>query len=1154
MEREPTPARRMRLPPEASAARIECELEAAREILRSLEDGGAGEAACSALGGAVHRIGKLLWARHAGLLALLAEEVEDLAAAPAPAGEAHRREVRRRLALGVEQLAGGVLPGTPEAAVLLAVNEWRARRGARLVTEARLFTADLPRTAADAGEAERGEPSTIAGFARRIRPRFQAALASWLREQAGHGAPASRPDTPAAARGRSAAAASPSGHSPHPALPDTAHGADQRGARAPSGATAPVPIPPPPVAGDPRATPGSALRHRFDTTPDAPPPAAAGGPSAAPAPASGPRDDSVPETASRPSAVPCPDGPRPAPLAAPSGTDAGLAPMVAVLDGAAPAPASGPRDDSVPVAASRPSAVPYPDGPRPVPLAAPSGADAGLAPMVAVLDGVAGACAGWPGGVLWRLAHACCRGMAGGTIPAGAVGRRLLGRIDRELRRLGGAPERCLGAVPSPSLLANLLFYLEQGAPGDARSAALRARFGTRQRFRIADLPDSRRAAFLEHLGAELAGHAARWASAPAEAAPRTALAEALEAAADSLGLLGEAGMRRRLVELAARLGGGADAPAAVAEVVEHLRALALAPAGNGGPQDEEGCDEVRAAAARHPPPPLRRGPGEHREPSGAALRHPASPPRVPPREEPMHSDGSPSPLARSSEEDGDLPSRLREELARLRILLERLESAPPSGSGQAGPPSALANPLEEGPAHTPAEDSTSLLARASLPPSAPAFPLPEPEHASLPSAPSSRGGAPAGRPHDALATAAGEGAGSDDASGTSGAKQAADPGTTTARGPAADAERIPSLPPAAASIDRRGQVGPELGDARPGTLDAASGEGAGSDDASGTSGAKQAADAGTMTMGGPAGDAERIPSLPPAAAATGTAGEMQRAGSLHAIAASIAHRRERAEQDHHALRQEIESMGERLADLRSELRRLEIVAGVPAGPAQRPSSATGSRPGPSSGGRDALLARLSTGVETLARTQGRVSGLADRIGSRLSRQGREQRDLEDALARTLPHAAGEARHEVLMVETCGKRMGFLLSEIEAVARLTPAQRRTLEDDEVSIEHAQRPYRVRYLGALLGLAPETPLPDSRDLVLVAVGQRRLALLVDAILGRRRYALARSDRLVAGLSQRHGTDPRGGRAPVPIIVPDELPERRGAQEDRLPDLS
>ena len=1100
MEREPTPARRMRLPPEASAARIECELEAAREILRSREDGGAGEAACSALGAAVHRIGKLLWARHAGLLALLAEEVEDLAAAPAPAGEAHRREVRRRLALGVEQLAGGGLPGTPEAAVLLAVNEWRARRGARLVTEARLFTADLPRTAADAGEAERGEPSTIAGFARRIRPRFQEALASWLREQAGHGAPASRPDTPAAARGRSAAAASPSGHSPHPALPDTAHGAAQRGARAPSGAIAPVPIPPPPVAGDPRATPGSALRHRFDTTPDAPPPAAAGSPSAAPAPASGPRGDSVPE------------------------------------------------------AASRPSAVPYPDGPRPAPLAAPSGADAGLAPMVAVLDGVAGACAGWPGGVLWRLAHACCRGMAGGTIPAGAVGRRLLGRIDRELRRLGEAPERCLGAVPSPSLLANLLFYLEQGAPGDVRSAALRARFGTRQRFRIADLPDSRRAAFLEHLGAELAGHAARWASAPAEAAPRTALAEALEAAADSLGLLGEAGTRRRLVELAARLGGGADAPAAVAEVVEHLRALALAPAGNGGPQDEEGCDEIRAEAARHPPAPLRRGPGEHREPSGTALRHPASPPRVPPREEPMHSDGSPSPLARSPEEDGDLPSRLREELARLRTLLERLESAPPSGSGQAGPPSALANPPEEGPAHTPAEDSTSLLARASLPPSAPAFPLPEPEHASLPSAPSSRGGAPAGRPHDALATAAGEGAGSDDASGTSGAKQAADPGTTTARGPAADAERIPSLPPAAASIDRRGQVGPELGDARPGTLDAASGEGAGSDDASGTSGAKQAADAGTMTMGGPAGDAERIPSLPPAAAATGTAGEAQRAGSLHAIAASIAHRRERAEQDHHALRQEIESMGERLADLRSELRRLEIVAGVPAGPAQRPSSATGSRPGSSSGGRDALLARLSTGVETLARTQGRVSGLADRIGSRLSRQGREQRDLEDALARTLPHAAGEARHEVLMVETCGKRMGFLLSEIEAVARLTPAQRRTLEDDEVSIEHAQRPYRVRYLGALLGLASGTSLPDSRDLVLVAVGQRRLALLVDAILGRRRYALAQSDRLVAGLSQRHGTDPRGGRAPVPIIVPDELPERRGAQEDRLPDLS
>ena len=1125
MEREPTPARRMRLPPEASAARIECELEAAREILRSLEDGGAGEAACSALGGAVHRIGKLLWARHAGLLALLAEEVEDLAAAPAPAGEAHRREVRRRLALGVEQLAGGGLPGTPEAAVLLAVNEWRARRGARLVTEARLFTADLPRTAADAGEAERGEPSTIAGFARRIRPRFQEALASWLREQARHGAPASRPDTPAAARGRSAAAASPSGHSPHPALPDTAHGAAQRGARAPSGATAPVPIPAPPVAGDPRATPRSALRHRFDTTPDAPPPAAAGGPSAAPAPASGPRDDPVPEAASRPSAVPCPDGPRPAPLAV------------------------------------------------------PSGADAGLAPMVAVLDGVAGACAGWPGGVLWRLAHACCRGMAGGTIPAGAVGRRLLGRIDRELRRLGEAPDRCLGAVPSPSLLANLLFYLEQGAPGDARSAALRARFGTRQRFRIADLPDSRRAAFLEHLGAELAELAARRASAPAEAAERAALAEALEAAADSLGLLGEAGTRRRLVELAARLGGGADAPAAVAEVVEHLRALALAPAGNTSPQDEEGCDEVRAAPARHPPPPLRRGPGEHREPSGTALRHPASPPRVPPREEPMHSDGSPSPLARSPEEDGDLPSRLREELARLRTLLERLESAPPSGSGQAGPPSALADLPAERPAQTPAEDSTSLLARASLPPSASTLPLPETEHPSLLSAPSSHGGAPAGGPHDALATAAGEGAGSDDASGTSGAKQAADPGTTTARGPAADAERIPSLPPAAASIDRRGQVGPELGDAHPGTLDAASGEGS------------EAADPGAAAARGPAADAERIPSLPPAAAsidrrgqvgpelgdarpgtldaasgegseaanpgaaaATGTAGEMQRAGSLHAIAASIAHRRERAEQDHHALRQEIESMGERLADLRSELRRLEIVAGVPAGPAQRPSSATGSRPGPSSGGRDALLARLSTGVETLARTQGRVSGLADRIGSRLSRQGREQRDLEDALARTLPHAAGEARHEVLMVEVCGKRMGFLLSEIEAVARLTPAQRRTLEDDEVSIEHAQRPYRVRYLGALLGLAPETPWPDSRDLVLVAVGQRRLALLVDAILGRRRYALARSDRLVAGLSQRHGTDPRGGRAPVPIIVPDELPERRGAQEDRLPDLS
>ena len=782
----------MKIPPEAPAARLEPAFGALRAIVRNLEDGRDAGAALPAFAGAVHRIGELLWARRAGVPALLAEEVERLATAPAPAGDAPRDALRRRLALGAAQLAGGALRGAPERTNLHLLNEWRAGRGARLVTEATLFTADLPRTGTRLEGMQRGQPSAIGAFAREIRPRFQEGLAAWLRE-----------------------------------------------------------------------------RVRCD--------------------------------------------------------EAGL--------------------ES---------------------LAAPSGAGSGLAGMVALLERVAEAGAGWPGGALWRLAHAWCRGLEGGAIPAGAVGRRLLGRADRELRRLGEAPRRCLGAVPSAGLLANLLFYLEQGRPGDAETAALVARFGARHRFRIADLPDSRKSAFLVHLGTGLAEHAARLASRPSGAAGRAALADALDAAADSLGLLGRAGTRREVLELAARLGGGAGGPAAVTEVGEGLRDLALALSGAGGCGDAVEHGEAPAAASRHPARPLRTGQREH---GAATSRHPAPPLPVAPGEVPGLPGAGPSPLDRPLEDEEGIPPRLREELARSRDVLARLESARLSPGG----------------------------------------------------APST-------------------------------------PGPATDAGPA-------------------GRAGPAAGP-------------------------EQAA-----------GDAGRV-------------------GNLPAVVASIGRSREQVERECDELRAEIEGLGELTGDLRSQLRRLELAVGAPAG---------GAAPG--SDGAASVLPRLFTGVESLARTQGRLSDLADRIGLLLSRQGRGQRDLDEMFAGARPQAPA-AQREVLVVEAGGERVGFLLSGIEGVVRLGPAQRRTLEDGEPTIEHARRPYRVRHLGALLGLASEARLPDAPELVLVALGQRRLALAVDTIVGRRRCLLDPPGDPAAGRSQSREEPPDGGRTPLRIIAPEDLMERSG----------
>ena len=481
----------MGTPPEASVAALGRALGTLRESAGDLEEGGGARGALPAFAGAARRVGELLWARRAGVPALLAEEIERLASAPAPAGGAPRHEVRRRLARGAAQLAGGVLGGEAEGTNLLLLNEWRARRGARLASEATLFTADLPRTGTRAGEAERGAPAAIGALARELRPRFQEGLAAWLRARAGGG-------------------------------------------------------------------------------------------------------------------------------------EAGLEAS-----------------------------------------AAPAGAGPGAAWMAAALDRVAGACAGWPGGALWRLAHAWCRGMEEGAIPAGAAGRWLAGRIDRELRRLGEDPGRCLGAVPSAGLLANLLFYLEQGRPGGAESAVPGARFGARHRFRVAGLPDSRKLAFLEHLGAGLAEHAARLESAAGEAA----LADALDAAADSLGLLGRAGARRRLRELAERLGGAAGDPAAGREVAEGLREVAFALSGAPGSGAAIEHDEAPASASRPPAPAFPATPGEGPMPPEAGLPPPDHPP----------------------EDEERLPPRLHEELARVGDVLARLESAPRPGSAGAPPTDAPA-------------------------------------------------------------------------------------------------------------------------------------------------------------------------------------------------------------------------------------------------------------------------------------------------------------------------------------------------------------------------------------------------------------------------------------------------------------------------------
>ena len=262
---------------------------------------------------------------------------------------------------------------------------------------------------------------------------------------------------------------------------------------------------------------------------------------------------------------------------------------------------------------------------------------------------------------------------------------------------------------------------------------------------------------------------------------------------------------------------------------------------------------------------------------------------------------------------------------------------------------------------------------------------------------------------------------------------------------------------------------------------------------------------------------------------------------NLSTVAGALDEVRERAEGRVGGVRDGLENMGDTLRELKSYLRRVELVAEAHA-PSASPRDHIAGSPLPELaladlGGR---LHQLSSRIDSLQNMQDAVSSLAGEAQSLLTRQAREHVDLRQELARA-PGAADattvvEGSAEVLVVRIDEQRFALPLEQVMSVSRL-PAPRSAYRTGG-SFAHGGLDCELHYLGELLDI----PAGRDRDLdaVVVLAGEATsMALLVDELCGRQRVRTVDLGPQLTGAELVRAAGLNADDPPILILEPAEL---------------